>query len=317
MLKTGNSRWSTPFYYSFIFSVNLKLFQILKIVIIKEGRHRAAPLLQFINPVSCWWVELCSLPAIYLGPDYGGGDEDNAGLLQSIPCVHGYNQCPRPAAGHSRPTPPPETPGHSWASLGQSLAGSLLLSPGSWCLRFCLCLQESIPRSRVSSGGSLVGLMATSSWGLMPYPHRQHPEPLSPWQATADPHLHRRRPNTVLSQSLWGPWVLERTRFVWALWASLAGMGFDAKHEFAPPTVLLGLLLCPWTWGISSEPLQHLPSYWGFSDLGLLITQMLTRTTRKQHISLWTRSDYYRDMILLTTDYYQLLENISLNQIIQ
>ena len=46
---------------------------------------------------------------------------------------------PNPAAGHHRPTPPLETPGHSRASLGQSLVGSLLLSPGSWCTRFCLC----------------------------------------------------------------------------------------------------------------------------------------------------------------------------------
>ena len=38
---------------------------------------------------------------------------------------------PYPAAGHRRPTPLPETPGHSQASLGQSLVGSLLLSPGS------------------------------------------------------------------------------------------------------------------------------------------------------------------------------------------
>ena len=29
---------------------------------------------------------------------------------------------------------------------------------------------------------------------------------------------------------------------------SLAGMGFDSKNDFAPPTVLLGLLLCPWMW---------------------------------------------------------------------
>ena len=43
---------------------------------------------------------------------------------------------PEPAAGHQRPMPPPETPGHSRASLGQSLVGSLLLSPGSWlCTR--------------------------------------------------------------------------------------------------------------------------------------------------------------------------------------
>ena len=36
-----------------------------------------------------------------------------------------------PAAGHHQPTPPLETPGHSWASLGQSLVRPLLLSPGS------------------------------------------------------------------------------------------------------------------------------------------------------------------------------------------
>ena len=46
---------------------------------------------------------------------------------------------PNPAAAHHRPTPPLETPGHSQASLGQSLVGSLLLSPGSWYTRFCLC----------------------------------------------------------------------------------------------------------------------------------------------------------------------------------
>ena len=31
---------------------------------------------------------------------------------------------------------------------------------------------------------------------------------------------------------------------------SLADMGLDFKRDFAPPTVLLGLLLCHWTWGI-------------------------------------------------------------------
>ena len=55
----------------------------------------------------------------------------------------------------------------------------------------------------------------------------------------------------VLSNPLWGPWVLVHTRFVWALWASLVGMGFDSKREFAPPTILLGLLHCPWARGIS------------------------------------------------------------------
>ena len=50
-----------------------------------------------------------------------------------------------PAEGHSRPMPLPETPGLSQASLGQSLVGSLLLSPGSWCTQGFVCvLQESV-----------------------------------------------------------------------------------------------------------------------------------------------------------------------------
>ena len=52
---------------------------------------------------------------------------------------------PDPAAGQCAPKPPPETPGPSQASLGQSLAGSLLLSPGSWCTQGFVCpLQVSI-----------------------------------------------------------------------------------------------------------------------------------------------------------------------------
>ena len=98
----------------------------------------------------------------------------------------------------------------------------------------------------------------------MPYPH---PETPSLRRTTAD-QTSTGDAHTALSQSLWGPWVLVRTRFVWALWASLAGMGFDSKRDFTPPSVLLGLLLCPWMCGISSQALQHLPSYWGFSNLG-------------------------------------------------
>ena len=52
---------------------------------------------------------------------------------------------PDPAAGQCLPTPPPETPGPSRASLRQSLVGSLLLSPGSWCTQGLVCpLQESV-----------------------------------------------------------------------------------------------------------------------------------------------------------------------------
>ena len=55
------------------------------------------------------------------------------------------HSAPNLAAGHRQPTlqPPLETPGHPQAILGQSLVGSLLLSPGSWCAQ--------------GSGGSMVG----------------------------------------------------------------------------------------------------------------------------------------------------------------
>ena len=40
---------------------------------------------------------------------------------------------PDPTAEHCQLMLPPEIPGHSQTSLAQSLVGSLLLSPGSWC----------------------------------------------------------------------------------------------------------------------------------------------------------------------------------------
>ena len=59
---------------------------------------------------------------------------------------------PDPMSGHCQPTPLPETPGHSQASLGQSLVGSLLLSPGFWCTPGLVCALRSLfPQSCVSS----------------------------------------------------------------------------------------------------------------------------------------------------------------------
>ena len=109
----------------------------------------------------------------------------------------------------------------------------------------------------------------------MPYPSLLHPEPLTLWQSTADLYLNRKCSNTVLSQPLWGPWVLVCTRLVWALWASLVGVGFDFKCKISPSTILLRLLFCPWIWGISSQLLQRLLSHWGFSDLGCGVSPWL------------------------------------------
>ena len=71
---------------------------------------------------------------------------------------------PNPAAGPHPSMPPLKTPGLSQASLVQSLVGSLLLSPGSWCTQGSVCvLAESFSQSCVRSGSSIVGLMETSS----------------------------------------------------------------------------------------------------------------------------------------------------------
>ena len=261
----------------------------------------------------CWWVELCSLPAIYLGPNYGGGNEDNGDLLQNIPCWHCYTQCPQPC---SRPPPTHASAGDSWTLTGKSgIVSCGVTAHFSWVLvpKVFLCP----PRGPVLCKfwqlyGGVNGDLLQEGLCHTQVCCTQRPCPCG------SPLLTRTSTGDAQTQfclSLCG--VLVHTRFVWALSASLAGMEFDSKHEFTPPTVLLGLLLCPWIWGISSQLLQHLPSYWGFSNLWLLILEMLTRTTRKEYISLWTRSGYYRDMILLTTNYYQLLENISLNQTIQ
>ena len=96
-----------------------------------------------------------------LRPNYGGGNEGKGYLLQKVPGTHCCAfSAPSPAAGHRQPTPPPETPRHSQTSLGSLLWGhcSFLLGPGVHKLWF-------VPSKRpvLSSGGSMVGLMVTSS----------------------------------------------------------------------------------------------------------------------------------------------------------
>ena len=78
-------------------------------------------------------------------PKDGGGNEVNDDLLQKVPCRHCLFSVYDSATGHSQPTLLPETPGHLQASLGQSLVGSVLLSPESWCTQGFVCaLQESV-----------------------------------------------------------------------------------------------------------------------------------------------------------------------------
>ena len=82
---------------------------------------------------------------------------------RSHACTAALN-APNPTAGHHQPTPPPETTGHSQASLGQSLVWSLLVFPGSQYTQASVCvLQQSVSQYYVRSGSSMVWLMATSS----------------------------------------------------------------------------------------------------------------------------------------------------------
>ena len=81
---------------------------------------------------------------------------------------------PDPATGHCGPTPPLETPGHSRASLGQSLVGSLLLSLRSCCVQGFPSTSLFF-QSCVSSGGSMARLMATSSKRVYAIPRSAAP----------------------------------------------------------------------------------------------------------------------------------------------
>ena len=115
---------------------------------------------------------------------------------------------PNPAVGHCQPTPPLDTHGQVWVSL---LWGhcSFLLGPGAHKFLFVPCpVSPVLCKFWQLYGGLMVKLPVR---GLMPYPSLLHPEPLPLQQSTADPYLLRKSPNTVLSQSLWGLWVLVHT----------------------------------------------------------------------------------------------------------
>ena len=93
-----------------------------------------------------------------LRTNYGGGNEDSGDFLQKVPCTHCCFQCPLPRSRHHQPTPPPETPRHSRASLGQFIVGLLLLSFESWCTQGFVCALQVLRKFWWLYGG----LMATS-----------------------------------------------------------------------------------------------------------------------------------------------------------
>ena len=147
-----------------------------------------------------------------LRPNYGGDNEDNGDLLQKAPFMHCCTQCPD--SGHCQPMPLLETPGYSrqvWVSL---LWGhcSFLLGPCAHKVLF-VPSKSLFPQSCVSSGSSMVGLLATPFKRTYAIPRSVAPRAHAPVAGHCLP-IPSQEILRVLAQSLWGLWVLVCTTFV-------------------------------------------------------------------------------------------------------
>ena len=160
-------------------------------------------------------MELCSLHAIYLGPNYCGGNEDNGDLFQKIPCMYYYTQCPQSC---SRPPLTYTSAGDFWTFTVKSKSVFYgVTAPFSWILlhtRFCLCpprvcipvlckfwqLNSGVNSNLLQESLSCTQICCTQS----PCPCSRPPPTCT---STGDAQ-------TQFSLSLWGPWVLGCTRVV-------------------------------------------------------------------------------------------------------
>ena len=127
---------------------------------------------------------------------------------------------------------------------------SFVLGPGAHKVLF-VSSKGLFPQSCVSFGSSIVGLSTTSSKRSYAthrpaLPRAPAPESGHCWPGPPQDTLKHSKAG--LTQSLWG--LLVHTRFCLSPPSLSVGMGFDSRHDFSPPTILLGLLLCPWTWDI-------------------------------------------------------------------
>ena len=112
---------------------------------------------------------------------------------------------PNHVGGHRRPKLPLENPGHWQASPCQSLVGSLLLSPGFWCTRFCLCpprIYFSVLYKFSQLYGGINGDLLQESCHTQVC-CTQSPCPCHRTLLTRPPQEML----TGLPQSPWGPWV--------------------------------------------------------------------------------------------------------------
>ena len=144
-------------------------------------------------------------------------------------------------AGHRQPTPQLEIPGHSWASLGQSFVGSLLLSPECWCAQVSVCaLQDSVSLALCKFWWLYGGVNGDRlQEGLC---HNQVYCTQSPWPcySTLLACTSSGDTWTQFYLSLWGvsgSWcaqgIFESSEHLWWVWSLILKV-------ITPPTILLG-----------------------------------------------------------------------------
>ena len=164
-------------------------------------------------------------------------------LKRSHACTRALG-APNPAASHQPPMPPPETPRHTQASLGPSLVGSLLLSPGSWCTGSVCALQESVSPVLCKSWqlyGGVNGNLLQEGLCHTQVCCTQSPcpcgSPLLTYISTGDAQTQ----SVSVSVGSLSPGVHKACLSPLSI---SVRYGVDSKNDFAL-TILLGLLLCP------------------------------------------------------------------------
>ena len=132
-----------------------------------------------------------------LRPNFGGGNEDNGDLFKKVPCMHFYTQHPQPWC---RPPPTHASTRDSSTLTGKSGSVScgvtaLLLGPSVHKVLF-VSSKSLFPQFCISSGSSMVGLMATSSKRAYAIPRSIAPRAPAPVAVTVKPYLCRRHSDT-------------------------------------------------------------------------------------------------------------------------
>ena len=171
-------------------------------------------------------------------------------MKRKFPRTHCHTQDPQPC---SKLLLTHTSPKDSWTRPGESGSVSCgVIVPFSWVLvHKVLFVPPRVCFPALCKFWQLYGgVKATSSKRAYATPRSAAPRAPAPAAGHSCPMPSRRHSHAALAQSPWGVWVLMCTRLVWALWACLAGKGFDSKCVFTPPTILLGLPLCLWMWDI-------------------------------------------------------------------